>query len=303
MRRRKKRNLNLLPFFLISSVSIFLAIFIVKFTGIKDQSGDTLGASNSLPPAGIKQTPIPLPTAIIPSNIPRPTVGVIRITPPPVVSIPSTGSTKQPVITPTTSQELQNQLQKWIGSADGININVTMNVNREKIKFSSRLGQTVIKKVVTDGTEQDLNDREKNSVMDLLKQEKIKIANEGPVLVVEKGSDVVLKTHVPITIDPVANTIAIQTSHGVRQSNVVPDKAVSILVAQNVIDHSNDLKHVELHDSIDEAVFFVDGEKKKRLLGLFPVTIKKTVVLSAETGEIYEEEKSFWHGVAEIFSF
>ncbi len=325
-----RRDKEAVPLLLSAFVLLFFAflsmLMLEQAVDSKKQEGFTLGAfsflaqnlsiglpgsiSGNISTEGTKikkvtptETPSPTPTATpTPAEETstkvkiNPTTGVIKI-------IEETASGERTVLKKQTGEA---QLQKWLSKNDGENVKISIKLPGEQIEMKTNSnGDIVVKKEMPDGTTSAIKDsNEVARIERSMEQENLSVkTDDGLTLSLRKGSLIAIKTYVRTTFDSDTNTMAIQTSKGIQQTNLIPEKAVNILIAQNIISSGSKPKEIELHDGVDEPVFFVNGGKDKKIFGLLPVKIQKVIVLSAQTGQVLEEEKSFPDQIFDLFSF
>lgn len=124
-------------------------------------------------------------------------------------------------------------------------------------------------------------------------------------------------TELPLSVDLNTNVLTVTTPAGEKQVTILPDQAAQNILAANVIDRLGGqalveevrqgniqiLGHVvELGLRNNVPVYQVQGIKEHRFLGFFPVTTDVTVTVSAETGEIIDENQSVFDTIVDFFS-
>lgn len=126
------------------------------------------------------------------------------------------------------------------------------------------------------------------------------------------------KVNQPIYLDPNTNELKVPTTSGEKTLNYLPDAIVANVVSYNVLDlvqantdesRVNDniatqvQKLIELKEDNGDLVYEVQGEKKEKVFGLFPVTILQKAIVSAETGELLRTVRSLRGALIDLISF
>lgn len=124
-------------------------------------------------------------------------------------------------------------------------------------------------------------------------------------------------TDLPLAVNLETNELTVTTPSGERTVTVLPDQAVQSMLAANVVDkidgeslleliRSGGIETldqvIELSEENGTAVYEIQGVKNHRLLGIFKVTTDVKVTVSAETGEILDEDQSFFDDILDLFS-
>lgn len=127
------------------------------------------------------------------------------------------------------------------------------------------------------------------------------------------------RTNFPLSISE-DNELVVTTPAGTRVVTVLPDQAVANLLAgdhlDRVVSEDSGLQEAdELNSEVDnlvsleedqtgEPVYVVEGESDQKILGLFDTTLKRRLVVSAQTGELIRTEfDSFLGRVLDLISF
>jgi len=138
-------------------------------------------------------------------------------------------------------------------------------------------------------------------------------------------------SHFPISINPATGEMTITTPAGTKVVTVLPDQAVENMLTKGIISKigghiatgSGDLgeddssasatiqsednslqsvENVELTEENGVPVYKINGQKEKRFFGIIPVTIDKTVTVSAETGELESQQLSPFERIIDLLS-
>ena len=187
-----------------------------------------------------------------------------------------------------------------------------------KTRLEIRDDRTVIKAEQEDGTEVELEDNTIFKIEERLGKSGIKIATAGAErFIVQRGTAGAV-TSFPLSIDLATNTLTVNTPAGQKTVTVLPDQAVQNLIAANVVNRiggqavvdavlNNNLSSVSQVITLGEQngvpVYEINGISDQKLLGFIPVSIEKTVDVSAETGEIISTDISLGDRILDLFSF
>jgi len=124
-------------------------------------------------------------------------------------------------------------------------------------------------------------------------------------------------TDLPIAVDINTNVLTVTTPAGEKRVTILPDEAIKGILAANIIDSigaENLVQQVrtgnietlgqviELSLADNVPTYAIQGIKNHRLFGLFPVTTKVQVEVSAETGEVTDTNQSFIDTLVDVFS-
>lgn len=146
---------------------------------------------------------------------------------------------------------------------------------------------------------------------------RIKISTgSGDYLYFTRGNSAA-RTDFPLSINPDTNELIVTTSAGTKVVAVLPDQAVANMLAANVLDDINDPSDDDLpssevedvQDSLElderdgELIYKVDGTSNQKILGLFKVKIRRQAIVSAETGELLDVERTFFQALLDLVSF
>ena len=138
---------------------------------------------------------------------------------------------------------------------------------------------------------------------------KIKIATSGADRLQFSRNKVGAETKFPLSVNPETNELMVDTPKGTKVVTVLPDAAVQNILMNKVIDSVDNTSSesgktvVNLSTDGDKTVYEMRGPKNKKVFGLFPVTIQKTVTVSTDTGAIVKEDKSLTDTILDFISF
>ncbi len=118
-------------------------------------------------------------------------------------------------------------------------------------------------------------------------------------------------TNFPLSVDTATNMLSVTTPNGTKDVAVLPDQAVQNLIAHNVIDQVSQttpsttgaqLALVQLRLYGNNPVFQVTGTDNKNLFGFIPITINRTALVSAQTGQVVTVNESILSKIFDLFS-
>lgn len=183
-----------------------------------------------------------------------------------------------------------------------------------KVRYEVRDGRVVIKAETEKG--EDVPEEKLFKIVDRVDKGGIKVATAGGQLLVQRNNIVALASF-PLQVDLDTNQLIASTSAGSKILTILPDQAVRNMLAANVISRLNtqDLLNkarlgnltsvsdvVTLGERNGLPVYEINGFKDQRLLGFIPVTINRTVFVSAETGQPVAEEQSLFASIIDLLS-
>lgn len=188
-----------------------------------------------------------------------------------------------------------------------------------KTRLEYKDGKVIVKAKQEDGTEIELEDGALPKVEDRLAASGIKIEPEAETknFVFQKGTTKAV-TKFPISVDLATNMLTITTPAGQKNVTVLPDQAVQNLIAANVISRIGgqavvDAVRNKTVTSVSDVitlgiqnnvpVYEINGISNQRLLGLIPVTVQKSVAVSAETGTLVSTQETFINRLLDAVSF
>lgn len=130
-----------------------------------------------------------------------------------------------------------------------------------------------------------------------------------------KRGQVEAETVLPISFNVATKSFTVQIAGGEQQVKVLPDEVAQKLIKDNVLNQlqtsttsvrggaSTTQVKVSLTELDNKAVYEVQGASQQKFLGFVPVSITKTVYVSAETGNQVKTNESFASRLLDIISF
>lgn len=177
-----------------------------------------------------------------------------------------------------------------------------------KLKFEQKDGRVRLKVETETGEEIELEEDDEVTIEARTEDEELRLRAAFSKTIIQRLRVQAL-TSLPISVNLETNELTVTTPAGVRVVTVLPDQAVANMLAANTIDkvvgdeeatallrqaNIEPLRHVlELKIHARGPVYEVRGEKEIRFLGFWRLKVKKTVLVSAETGEVVKTDQSF----------
>jgi len=187
-----------------------------------------------------------------------------------------------------------------------------------KTRLEYRDDRIIIKAEQEDGEEVELEDDTIFKIEERLGTSGIRVATAGAEKFVIQRGNAGAVTNFPLSIDLATNSLIVNTPAGEKNVAVLPDQAVQNLIATNVVSRIGGQKVVDAAlnqnlASINQLVILglqngvpvyeINGISDQRLLGFIPVTIEKSLAVSAETGQVVSTRKSFLNQLLDLSSF
>ncbi|OGK18708.1 hypothetical protein A3D80_01265 [Candidatus Roizmanbacteria bacterium RIFCSPHIGHO2_02_FULL_40_13b] len=186
-----------------------------------------------------------------------------------------------------------------------------------KTRFEIRDDRIVIKAEQEDGTEVELEDDAIFKIEERLATDQIKIAtDEANRFIIQRGTAGAV-SEFPLSIDLATNTLIINTPSGQKNVAVLPDQAVQNLLIANIVSRlggstvvnsfrtgetSTLAQVITLGEQNGVPIYEINGISDQKLLGIIPVTIEKTIDVSAETGGVVSTQVSFVNQMLDLLS-
>lgn len=193
-----------------------------------------------------------------------------------------------------------------------------------KLRLERRDGRVIIKLENEAGEELELPEGAEDEVFKIeerTEENQVRVRSLGNKFVISRAQTGA-QTDFPVTVDLNTNELTITTPSGVKVVTILPDQAVANMLAANVIDQvrglafTQDVRRVATGSAATLGnvisltttrqgvlVYEIPGVSNQRFLGFVPVEIQKTVVVSADTGELVKVNKPFGSTLLDIVSF
>ncbi len=155
-----------------------------------------------------------------------------------------------------------------------------------------------------DGEEEELEDQDELEIEDEDGDDDIKLATGAGRMIEIRHRGTNAQTELPISVNVATRALTVTTPAGVRTVAILPDTAVANMVRRGVVEGvASGSGQVELKMENNEVVYEIQGESTEKLLGILPIKIKKTVVVSAQTGEEVSVAQGLLQRILDLLSF
>lgn len=183
-------------------------------------------------------------------------------------------------------------------------------IESEKIHFKFEEKDGEVKLRVEDGEGVEVRTRERVRELAELEQEledeDISVSSEDGRMEIEHNA-VRTRTNFPLSMDPITRELIVTTPNGEKTLAIMPDEALKNLFTEGVLTDASTsaalASALELKVVNGNLVYEVEGKKKQNLLGIVPVTIPRTVTVSALSGEVLSQTQSVLSSILSFFSF
>lgn len=114
----------------------------------------------------------------------------------------------------------------------------------------------------------------------------------------------------PISFNVANKTFSVQTPNGTKEIGVLPDQAVEKLLQNKIItklagesQNGQTSTGVQLTELNNEPVFEVKGSSDQKMFGFFPVSVSKTSIVSAQSGNVVTTNQNIFSRLVDAISF
>jgi len=116
-------------------------------------------------------------------------------------------------------------------------------------------------------------------------------------------NDVKARISMGIQIDPLTNTLTVDTPNGKQRVSIMPDDALNIIRELKLIEKNILPDNIVLESHNGQLVYKIPASKIQKLLGMIPLSIPKDVYIAADTGGIVEIHASAFYNFITLFTF
>ncbi|KKU16367.1 MAG: Peptidyl-prolyl cis-trans isomerase [Candidatus Woesebacteria bacterium GW2011_GWC2_45_9] len=146
-----------------------------------------------------------------------------------------------------------------------------------------------IENEVEDEDENEIEDEEELEVESGTEAAKIKVKIkvkrvDNRFVITER--EIEAETNFPLSVNPETRELTVTTPAGEKVVTILPDQAVSNMLANNVFDRQEN----------------ISGARDERLFGLFRITLPSTAIVSADTGQLIAQEQAFLFRFLDLLS-
>ncbi len=116
----------------------------------------------------------------------------------------------------------------------------------------------------------------------------------------QDGSQIQVQSKMPLSVNPKTRELTIETPQGPKVVAILPQTAVDNMLSAGILSTTS---NVEFETASDGSMTYkIDGNDNKKFLGLFAVSISKTVNVSAQTGQVVGVNQSSTSKILDILS-
>jgi hypothetical protein len=159
---------------------------------------------------------------------------------------------------------------------------------------------------VKNGTVNSIEEVEEEIKSDDELEDEMETNDEGLEISTEKErhtvrvNGVMARTNFPLSVNMATNELIVATKDGPKIVAIMPDQAVTNLLATGIVDIINGEENLELQVQEGEPAYQIAGTKRYLFLAFIPITQPVTALVSAETGEVVATQQS---AIANIIDF
>lgn len=116
-------------------------------------------------------------------------------------------------------------------------------------------------------------------------------------------NDVRARISMGIQIDPLTNTLTVDTPNGKQRVSIMPDDALNIIRELKLIEKNILPDNIVLESHNGQLSYKIPASKIQKILGLIPLSIPKDIFIAADTGGIVEIQTSAFYNFVTLFTF
>jgi len=159
-----------------------------------------------------------------------------------------------------------------------------------------------IENEVEDEDENEIEDEEELEVESGTEAAKIKVKIkvkrvDNRFVITER--EIEAETNFPLSVNPETRELTVTTPAGEKVVTILPDQAVSNMLANNVFDRQENVNIVFEDETV---IYRISGARDERLFGLFRITLPSTAIVSADTGQLIAQEQAFLFRFLDLLS-
>lgn len=226
---------------------------------------------------------------------------------------------------------IENANGKFESETENGKTKTKFEANGLKVEIESENGKLVTKVKDEKGQEVEVNDVEKQDLVDAadkeLENDGIKLATGSAELgFVQDGRKV--RTNFPLSVDPATGQLFVTTPSGVKAVAVLPSVAIENMIKAGVLtrvevpvlpeptpDEGSGSAgatqgaqvsvlgaSIQLTEQNNQPVYRISGVKDEKLFGLLPVGVKLTTVVSASNGSLVDIQEGIFARILDLLS-
>jgi hypothetical protein len=127
--------------------------------------------------------------------------------------------------------------------------------------------------------------------------------NAVPLLEIN-ANNVIAQSSMGFSVDPLSGILTVETPNGPQKVSIMPDEALGIITELKALNTKGQVEpSILLVSEKGNLIYRVSGEKVEKFLGMFPLSIQKQVLISADTGSVVKVELSLLSRIMSFFTF
>jgi hypothetical protein len=143
-------------------------------------------------------------------------------------------------------------------------------------------------------TPQNTNSQDSSSSKNDLSVEQLEI----------NANNVIARSSMGLSIDPLSGVLTVDTPSGPKKVSIMPDEALGIVVELKALNTKGVVEpSILLLSENGTLIYRISGEKVEKFLGFFPLSIRKQIIVSADTGSVIKVELSLLSQILSFFTF
>lgn len=127
--------------------------------------------------------------------------------------------------------------------------------------------------------------------------------NAVPLLEIN-ANNVIAQSSMGFSVDPLSGILTVETPNGPQKVSIMPDEALGIVTELKALNAKGQIEpSILLVSEKGSLIYRVSGEKVEKFLGLFPLSIQKQILISADTGSVVKVELPLLSRIMSFFTF
>jgi uncharacterized membrane protein YkoI len=116
----------------------------------------------------------------------------------------------------------------------------------------------------------------------------------------QEGSKFSVESNFPLSVNPTTRELTVTTPSGSKVVAILPQEAVDKMLAEGMVTSTTGV-HLKTEDD-GSLTYNVEGTKKEKLLGVINISVSKSLIVSAETGQILSVNQSTFSKILDFLS-
>ncbi|MCX6732805.1 MAG: hypothetical protein NTV98_04675 [Candidatus Roizmanbacteria bacterium] len=118
------------------------------------------------------------------------------------------------------------------------------------------------------------------------------------------ANNVIARSSMGLSIDPLSGVLTVDTPTGPKKVSIMPDEALGIVIELKALNAKGVVEpNILLVSEKGSLIYRISGEKVEKFLGFFPMSIRKQILVSADTGSVIKVELSLLSQILSFFTF